>query len=216
MAISDFDELNNLKTIESVEKENKKERGIGSYKTFFGEMDISDEEKSEREELAEKLQVLFLFYFLMVQMDAQSDYKGLIEESYTSIANSFTGENTASAYITERASEVAEFVDEITRKHLDDEYYTSLDRGMLLSANEGNVIGNYREFVRAVKAGKTRKKWIAHLDNRVRKTHRQANGQEVGIFEQFTVGKAKMRFCCDESCGYPEEIISCRCVTKYF
>lgn len=212
MALTDFDELSKIEKAETESKGSK----ITSFADWYGEMDLPQEEKEEREDLAEKFLLLFLFYFLMVQMDAESDYKDLLEESYVSIANSFTGENTASAYVTDRASEVAQFVDEITRKHLGEEYYTSRDRGMVLSANEGDILGNYRQFVKAVKEGKTRKKWVTKMDDRVRKTHRQANGQEVGIFEQFTVGKAKMRFCCDQNCGHPEEIISCRCVTKYF
>lgn len=215
MAISDFDELSKIEKAETESKGSK----ITSFADWYGEMDLPQEEKEEREELAEKFLLLFLFYFLMVQMDAESDYKGLLEESYVSIANSFTGENTASAYVTERSIDVANFVDEITRKHLGEEYFTSRDRGMVLSANEGNVIGNYREFVRAVKAGKTRKRWSAMMgDKRTRKTHRQANGQEVGIFELFSVGKAKMRFCGDSAMAseHPEEIINCRCHTKYF
>lgn len=87
MAISDFDELSK---IEKAETENKGSK-ITSFADWYGEMDLPQEEKEEREDLAEKFLLLFLFYFLMVQMDAESDYKDLLEESYVSIANSFTG-----------------------------------------------------------------------------------------------------------------------------
>lgn len=212
MAISDFDELSKIEKAETESKGSK----ITSFADWYGEMDLPQEEKEEREELAEKFLLLFLFYFLMVQMDAESDYKDLLEESYVSIANSFTGENTASAYVTDRASEVAQFVDEITRKHLGDEYFTSRDRGMVLSANEGNVLGNYREFVRAVKAGKKFKVWHSEIDRKTRKTHRPLNNKRIGIFELFQVGKYKMRFPMDTTLGAGvEEVANCRCTVSY-
>lgn len=207
--ITEFDEINQ---IENIEKQNK--GSIESYEKYFGEMELEDSEKEERVSLAKKFEMLFLFYFLMLKLGSNSDLKSIMEESYISIAKSFTNESAPSAYVSDRAKEVSEFVEEITRKHIDEEYYTSIERGMLLSANESNLIGNYREFAKAVKEGKTKKIWRTFGDERVRKTHRAVNGKEVGIFELFKVGDSEMRFPHD-AMGSVKETANCRCHVEY-
>jgi len=56
------------------------------------------------------------------------------------------------------------------------------------------------------------KEWVAVLDSRTRPTHVAADGQVVGINENFVVGGYQMRFPTDSSLGAPAgEIVNCRC-----
>jgi hypothetical protein len=56
------------------------------------------------------------------------------------------------------------------------------------------------------------KEWLAALDERTRDTHREANGQVVGINETFTVGGYAMMHPLDMNRGAPpEEAMNCRC-----
>ena len=52
--------------------------------------------------------------------------------------------------------------------------------------------------------------WVATNDERTRETHVEADGQEVGLNEAFTVGSAMLMYPVDEN-GPPEETIACRC-----
>lgn len=54
------------------------------------------------------------------------------------------------------------------------------------------------------------KVWSSAGDERVRETHAEAHGQEVGINETFVVGDAQLMQPGDPD-GPPEEIINCRC-----
>lgn len=56
------------------------------------------------------------------------------------------------------------------------------------------------------------RRWQAANDERTRETHRDADGQTVGLNEPFTVGRASLDFPGDPS-GPPEEVINCRCTT---
>jgi uncharacterized protein with gpF-like domain len=59
--------------------------------------------------------------------------------------------------------------------------------------------------------------WHSTRDKRTRDTHREMNGQEVGIDEPFeSPSGAQLMYPGDDSLGAgPEEIISCRCVVTY-
>lgn len=52
--------------------------------------------------------------------------------------------------------------------------------------------------------------WLAVQDERTRDSHAEADGQTVGIDEQFTVGGVKLDYPGDPN-GPPEEICQCRC-----
>lgn len=59
------------------------------------------------------------------------------------------------------------------------------------------------------------REWAASRGNRTRDTHRDADGQRVGMGEYFNVGRAKLRYPGDSSAGHPEETINCRCAVLY-
>lgn len=59
--------------------------------------------------------------------------------------------------------------------------------------------------------GYTRRRWVTMHDDKVRETHRHAEGQTVGIDEPFVVGGAVLRYPGDRQ-GPAAEVINCRCV----
>ncbi|MFA5312724.1 MAG: phage minor head protein [Methanomassiliicoccales archaeon] len=61
-----------------------------------------------------------------------------------------------------------------------------------------------------------KKQWLSSRDARVRETHNDADGQEVGMDEPFNVGGYDLMFPGDSSLGAPaSEIVSCRCTQTY-
>lgn len=58
--------------------------------------------------------------------------------------------------------------------------------------------------------GVTRKEWVATLDSRTRRTHRNADGQVRPIDEPFEVGRSSLQMPGDPR-GSAAEIINCRC-----
>jgi hypothetical protein len=60
------------------------------------------------------------------------------------------------------------------------------------------------------------KTWVTVGDNKVRQTHRDANGQTVNIREPFTVGNSMLQYPSDTSMGAElKEVINCRCSAVY-
>jgi len=53
-------------------------------------------------------------------------------------------------------------------------------------------------------------RWMAHIDDRTRRTHRAADGQRVPVGQPFVVGGASLRFPGDPM-GPGRETIHCRC-----
>lgn len=98
----------------------------------------------------------------------------------------------------------------------DDGYWLSLKRAMNIAYNETNTFLNYTDYVDAKEQGRTKKTWLTMLDDKVRDTHEEMEGQTVGIDEFFTVGNSLMKFPHDLSEGPdPKEIINCRCAVEY-
>lgn len=58
--------------------------------------------------------------------------------------------------------------------------------------------------------GFTRKRWVTRHDNKVRDTHRQADGDTLPLSEAFIVGGYPLQYPGDRS-GPPGEVINCRC-----
>ena len=77
---------------------------------------------------------------------------------------------------------------------------------MTLAENKGRQ----RAFERADGLGITlTKEWNAHLDGRTRLSHRQADGQKVGIHEKFVVGGYKMEEPGDNTDAPGSEVYNC-------
>lgn len=186
------------------------------YEEYFGEMELTEEEKKERIRLAEMLEIVVLFYFLLLSESQTENYIQMIYEKYISVAMEFLKLSNVPSYLETYAREFAENVTRVTEENISDEYYTSKDRAMFIAENEANAMGNYRQQIEAVKSEMKYKTWKTKNDFRVRHTHKEVNERTIGIFDVFKVGDSEMMFPKDESLGASaQEIVNCRCVVHY-
>ncbi len=199
---------------------------------YFEEMNLPEEEKRRRENLAIELEMLF--YLLFTEISAEkvlhSDrseinteyykemaYRRYCEETevYIILLAALLGRQTITDELKESIkSRISDIVD--TTVKFDDEYYTSKDRATLLGCNEANYVGNDTQQDIAEKQGYTRKQWETMGDEKVRFTHSEVDGVVIGINEYFKVGRAEMLYPMDMSRNAPpEETVGCRCTCNY-
>lgn len=214
--INGFDELNII---------NEQEEKLSSFKLrsmpfdqYFGEMELTDEQKDERIAFAEALKPELLYIFALI--DVMSEHESideaflvavLYEEYLKAIVNI-----DADSYITSYVNTFAQDFINTTVKHMDEAYYTSDDRATYVAENEANSIENYGDYTDAAAAGYTKKKWVTMHDAYVRDTHSEAEGEIVGINEPFVVGDSLLMFPKDTSLGADaSEIVNCRCSVEY-
>lgn len=78
-------------------------------------------------------------------------------------------------------------------------------RTMMTAAQNSGRIESYRQ---AEELGiEVQKMWLAEMDDRVRESHAELNGETVGIDEEFSNG---LQYPADPN-GEPEEVYNCRC-----
>lgn len=193
------------------------------YEQFFGEMDLTENRKRDCIRLAEKYEDDFLIF--LVWMEDGID-KGIT--NYFGIRNRLADKwkKTTSEFLYDEdfiLDYIVFFADNAVKSTLnnaDDPWYFSGDRAKLNAENETLTVFNRIDFLDAVASGYKKKKWITKLDGRERKSHRIADGQEVGIYETFHIGAAHLfhpRDVSDLGDGkmHPNEIINCRCQISY-
>jgi hypothetical protein len=91
------------------------------------------------------------------------------------------------------------------------------NRSQVIAATEVVAASNYGSH-EAAKASDLPlvKVWLATEDSHTRPDHREADGQEVGLDEPFTVGDDQLMFPGDTSLGAgADEIVYCRCTQWY-
>lgn len=210
-----FDELNRLY---------EEEHTLRSmpFEQFFGEMDLSQEQKDAREDTAKKIEkfirdALIAMYYMT--QDGIFDY-GEAEEAISKPYNGLLKELAIPLTAFFTMSHVISVTTEIisaTLNHPDDPYFYSNDRSKLIAENESNSIWNDSQYQDAILTGKTRKEWRAILDSRTRATHVVANGQVVPIDQPFEVGDSFLQFPRDMSLGASmDEIANCRCTALFY
>lgn len=211
-----FDELNRLY---------EEEHTLRSmpFEQFFGEMDLSQEQKDVREDTAEKIEkfmrdALIAMYYMM--QDGVFDY-GEAEEAISKPYNDLLKELAIPLTAFFTMSHVISVTTEIisaTLNHPDDPYFYSNDRAKLIAENESNSIWNDSQYQDAILTGKRWKKWSAIVDSRTRATHLDVNGTTVPIDTPFVVGGYLMMYPRDDMTGNapPEEIVNCRCTALFY
>ena len=113
-------------------------------------------------------------------------------------------------------SDEPETVDGSSNQRQESSYWLSYRRAEDIAKSEANTFLNYTDYVDAKEQGATKKRWLTMLDDKVRQTHSEVEGQTIGIDEHFTVGNSLMRFPHDlESAPDPKEVIGCRCAVEY-
>ena len=216
MSVSSYDELN-------IRPDNRRSE---PYKEYFSKMSISDKEKQERIAFSEQMEEVVLYILALIETTIESgetkrEYiQTQFYDKYLDVIASYMLIDT---YIKQYATDITKQIIDITFERLSsedkgitDDYYLSNDRAMFISECEANSILNYRQYSKAVKAGKTKKKWIDVGDKRERKTHLEVGGTTLPIGEPFSVGDSLLQFPKDTSLGASaDEIVNCRCSIQY-
>lgn len=216
MSVSSYDELN-------IRPSNRRSE---PYKEYFSKMSISDKEKQERIAFSEQMEEVVLYILALIETNIESgetnrEYiQTQFYDKYLDVVASYMLIDT---YIKQYALDVTKQIIDATferfsseDRSITDDYYLSNDRAMFISECEANSILNYRQYSKAAKAGKTKKKWIDVGDKRERKTHLEVGGTTLPIDEPFSVGDSLLQFPKDVSLGASaDEIVNCRCSIQY-
>lgn len=216
MSVSSYDELN-------IRPNNRRSE---PYKEYFSKMSISDKEKQERIAFSEQMEEVVLYILALIETTIESgetkrEYiQTQFYDKYLDVIASYMLIDT---YIKQYATDITKQIIDITferlsseDKSITDDYYLSNDRAMFISECEANSMLNYRQYSKAVKSGKTKKKWIDVGDKRERKTHLEVGGTTLPIGEPFSVGDSLLQFPKDTSLGASaDEIVNCRCSIQY-
>lgn len=204
-----FDEINDLSEDEIID--------IDAY---FDEMELSEIGKEDRKKFAKDMNeiVLFIFsLFLVMKENGYINKQFIISQLQSRYSDIVLKYMEIDKYISEHIGEFSEETVDTTLKHVDEEFYFSEDRSILISVNEANSTLNYKDFSNAIADGKTEKQWITEKDKKVRKTHKKLDDMVTPINDTFVVGDTLMRFPHDTLYGTDyKELSNCRCTVKYF
>lgn len=216
MNVSSYDELN-------IRPNNHRSE---PYKEYFSKMSISDKEKQEKIAFSEQMEEVVLYILALIETtieSGESDQEYIQTQFYDKYLDVIASYMLIDTYIKQYALGVTKQIIDATferfsaeDRSITDDYYLSNDRAMFISECEANSILNYRQYSKAVKAGKTKKKWIDVGDKRERKTHLEVGGTILPIDEPFPVGDSLLQFPKDTSLGASaDEIVNCRCSIQY-
>jgi hypothetical protein len=216
MSVSSYDELN-------IRLNNRRSE---PYKEYFSKMSISDKEKQERIAFSEQMEEVVLYILALIETtieSGESNREYIQTQFYDKYLDVIASYMLIDTYIKQYALDVTKQIIDATferfsaeDKSITDDYYLSNDRAMFISECEANSILNYRQYSKAVKAGKTKKKWIDVGDKRERKTHLEVGETILPIDEPFSVGDSLLQFPKDTSLGASaDEIVNCRCSIQY-
>lgn len=186
------------------------------FEQYFGEMELSEDEKEKRIGLARKLEVLFLYAFLMASSEnfQLEEFKTTLSNKYINVVKDYMGVEYTPSKISEYVNNIVNEILDTTMANFDDDYYTSNDRATYIAENEANSIGNYVTYTNAIKGGMKYKTWLTMKDRHVRHSHQLVDEEKIEIFDTFHVGDDEMLYPKDSNAS-AKEIVNCRCVVKY-
>lgn len=186
---------------------------------YFESMDLTELEKKKRRDFAYEVEDIMLYIFSLFSV--MKKYNRInkefiisqLKERYSEVILQYMDiDKYLDGYITDFSEETVD----VTFKHIDEPFYLSEDRGILIAENEANGVFNYQEYADAISSGKKRKRWITERDDKVRETHAEVNGLTIPIKEPFVVGNSLMMFPKDRSLNAEmEQIANCRCTIQY-
>lgn len=205
-----FDQLNALYDAEH-------DRMSMDYDEYFGDMDLSDEQKDRRKDSAEDLEEVFevlLALVLYLYMEEAYDYSEAIAEAQEAYQDILAGADVSDYYREVHVPNAVNSVVNTMLQNPDNPFNFSVDRAIMIAENEANSIWNDAEYEEALKSGKKYKTWHTIIDKRTRATHREINGKTIPIREYFVVGNSLMLFPKDSSAS-DEEVVNCRCSLTY-
>lgn len=214
MAQMRFDQLNNISQEEIVESSN-----VMEIDDFFDGMYLSESEKEERKDLAKSLFIILNAILAIIKTNQvlgdphdTTYYVDYIVSDFESIYNRLFGNKTYSAQIEKFANDFVE----TTIAHIDEPFYTSVDRAKINAENQANNVYNKSQYDMAVETGKKFKTWITKHDKRVRHDHQDVDSVRLPIEIPFDVGGSQLMFPTDMSLSaHYKQICNCRCVCTY-
>lgn len=188
-------------------------------KEYYSVMDISDEQKNNREEDAWELFDLFMLlfsYFDEAKESEVDDYSFILPTFMNDFQDVLKGITVIDDFLLSYLATIALAIYTVTLAHVNDQYYLSEDRAVNLALNESNSINNYTDLRDAKENGYLYKKWHTEMDDRVRPTHAVMEGTTIPIDAIFVVGDSLMEMPHDITHGASaEEISNCRCWLEY-
>ena len=194
-----FDELNKLLT------------------KYYDIMDISKEDKRKRVVLGLDLYDAFIYILLSIKAEAElgrtPDMEGYVSSLDYRIRDILIEHDLP--FDEEYIPKLSQDIVETTLRHLDEDYYFSEDRAVLITQNEANTIMNSVDFTNAKQQGYKYKEWITEGDSKVRDTHVAVDMMKIPIDDLFPVGTDNMRYPHDYVNGSAENLINCRCSCHY-
>jgi len=207
------------------------------YDEYYGDMQLTSEQKKKRRELALILEDYIMIFFDVIYMGYMQDISNEIAAKqdltynlYETLSDKgfFESEDELDKYIADTVNNAYTSTQDNLVNHFDDydytgngPYWVSEDRAMFVAENEANTLCNSAEFVEAKKQGKKSKIWKTYWDDKVRPTHVEVDVTMLPINEYFVVGNALMLYPKDVTSKYstgsehPEEFINCRCQCIY-
>ena len=187
---------------------------LNRLKRFFSVMDVDN--KEERVSFAQLLNEALIYIFVLIDTEYRLDKNKEPKDYYSSLEQRIKDcyEEAGLYYENKYIPKISKEIVDTTFRHLDDTYYFSDERALLIAQNEANTAYNHRDYIEAVKTGKNYKRWITEHDERVRPTHASVDSVRIPIEEMFHVGNDDMRYPHDWNAS-PENIINCRCVCIY-
>ena len=186
---------------------------LNRLQSFFSKMKLSQEEKDKRVSLGLLLYDAFFYVFSMMKLELK--LKGEIDRDYYIRVLDGRLRDVLDVYEESYILKLTEDVIDATERHLDDDYYFSEERALLVAQNESNTVYNNIDFVNAKAEGKMFKTWITEEDSKVRPAHEDVDLITIPIEEYFPVGGDMMMYPHDYINGSAENIINCRCTCEY-
>ena len=190
---------------------------LNKLKRYFSVMELPQSEKDKRVSLGNLFFDAFFYVFLLMKAEVKLD--GEIDRDF--YIRTLDGrirdvlESKELPYDEEYIPRLTEDVVDATTRHLDDPYYFSKDRALLVAQNEANTVMNSVDFTNAKSSGKKYKRWITEKDSRVRLSHEEVDETKIPIDDYFHVGNDDLKFPHDYMNGSPENLINCRCTCIY-
>ena len=194
---------------------------LNQLKRFFSTMDISDDEKKKRSDLAYLLYDAIYFTFAIIKVEKEIDERDftknalLVDQYRDTLLNRIQDALSDVPYEPDYLTRLVNDIIETTDRHPDDPYYLSRNRALLIAQNEANTAYNHADYENARKSGKQYKTWIAEIDDKTREWHLEVDGTRIPIDEKFQVGTDVMRYPHDYLNGSAENLVNCRCTCLY-
>lgn len=188
------------------------------YDEYYAPMQISQNQKRKRIELAKRLDDVFIallaefFYADQIGVIVSSDIYERTKESYLEAVSKSVKPDD---YIVNHGIELIATTIAVLLRHTDEPYYYSLDRARAISEGESNSVFNYTEYETAAK-NKSWKTWHTIMDGRERDSHAEVNGLRIPIEEPFELAGGYVQYPRDDSMGASDsELCQCRCSLSF-